>query len=1364
MPPLVSLLIAASSGLSWAQDDAALHLARVTFTADQVGSLVSPTFGDAKQNQPGVVNGRLFAGGNAVHLLADVRDPFAPVVEAVLESPHHAGEAESHQLAFVRGWNERIRAATISGRGVDLWDLTDLANPHQLAALELDGIRYGDNTEAVWGLAWDGRWLFVGGTSTGLWVVDTAEVTRPEVVARLTVAELGGVSAGPLWSMGNLLVVTTPKDHKGVATVDIGVPDDPVLLDAEIPDVKSYIGGFYGAHAWLLSPLRAYDVLTDPAAITLTSSTATLATEYVSFADGSAWIGRLRPVPGVERYDVTDPAAPVKIGELAGRTDDEPLHGYLTDDQFSFPLGNVVVLCDDEVRHGCVLAAAEARPDTTPQEVLAVWPPDESVGQPVTTRVGLSLADVIDVATLDPEDLRVQPLGGDPVVGSWGVSGTVLTFSPRAPLEADTTYEVIVPAGGLTDLFGNAVGRTTSSTFSTGAELVRVPCAVDTPAPVAVGEATTWAAGDAGQDASYAWRMGDEVVETGRRAGHVFDAPGRYTIWLDVTRDGVRRACTTVQVVHRVLPEGRPTTASTIAFDAAGRRVLVVNPDADSVTALDADTRQVLWERRVGDAPRTLALGPDDTVWVADQDSDDVTVLALADGSPVVTIPLRHGGAPYGVAVAPDGERAYVTLQGSGELVVLSTREHRELGRVALPAEQGRPQVRGLALSADGATAWVTRFVSPAAQGEVFEVDTARFSVRRTLALAYDETPDDHDRGRGVPSYLSSIALSPDGARAAIPGKKDNLSRGLARDGERLDSDNTVRTVVSFLDLGAGAEAGAERIDLDDHDAAFAATYSPRGDLVFVVSQGVNRVDVRDAYDGRPVTAASTGLAPNGLVLDDAGRLWVQDMGERTVSVFDAATVLDGSDPRLRLLGSVPTVAVEPLEPEVLLGKQLFHNAASGEMSQDGYLSCATCHLDGHDDGQVWDFTDRGEGLRNTIDLRGRAGTAHGPLHWSANFDEIQDFEHDIRNAFGGRASSPTSCWWTGSRTRSAPPRPASAPASTPSPPTWRASTPSPAVPTAPRTAASPRTPRRARGSSTSSTACRATRATSSPTAPRACATTSARCRPPQASASAVRSTASTRPRCSACGPRRPTCTTGRPPPSRPCSPARAMAPRTSPRRSAGSSRASSASWRASSPPWRTHLRPLAGALRVGAVPRCRSGCCCSSWEGCGGVATPRRPRSRAPRAADAALGPRRRSPRAPGGPRAPAARRAAPPRAWDPRRDGRTGDRSGGRSIPPGRGCRWRAWARCPDRAGRRGRRCRSRRGSRRGTRCRRRPAGGRCAPRCPARGPTSPSRGAPDPRAGPGCRAAWAPDPPGWRGPGCAARARRRVPTSPR
>ena len=96
------------------------------------------------------------------------------------------------------------------------------------------------------------------------------------------------------------------------------------------------------------------------------------------------------------------------------------------------------------------------------------------------------------------------------------------------------------------------------------------------------------------------------------------------------------------------------------------------------------------------------------------------------------------------------------------------------------------------------------------------------------------------------------------------------------------------------------------------------------------------------------------------------------------------------------------TQSVELLPAEVVVGKRIFYDASDPRMSAESYISCATCHFDGGHDGMVWDFTQRGEGLRNTTDLRGRAGMALGMVHWSGNFDEIQDFENDIRNFFGG--------------------------------------------------------------------------------------------------------------------------------------------------------------------------------------------------------------------------------------------------------------------------------------------------------------------------------------------------------------------------
>ena len=71
-------------------------------------------------------------------------------------------------------------------------------------------------------------------------------------------------------------------------------------------------------------------------------------------------------------------------------------------------------------------------------------------------------------------------------------------------------------------------------------------------------------------------------------------------------------------------------------------------------------------------------------------------------------------------------------------------------------------------------------------------------------------------------------------------------------------------------------------------------------------------------------------------------------------------------------------------------------------------MSCASCHFDGGHDGRTWDLSQFGEGLRNTLDLRGKAGMGQGPLHWSGNFDEVQDFEGQIRALNQGDGLLPT--------------------------------------------------------------------------------------------------------------------------------------------------------------------------------------------------------------------------------------------------------------------------------------------------------------------------------------------------------------------
>jgi MYXO-CTERM domain-containing protein len=166
---------------------------------------------------------------------------------------------------------------------------------------------------------------------------------------------------------------------------------------------------------------------------------------------------------------------------------------------------------------------------------------------------------------------------------------------------------------------------------------------------------------------------------------------------------------------------------------------------------------------------------------------------------------------------------------------------------------------------------------------------------------------------------------------------------------------------------------------------------------------GSGGVSMVDAYNGNTVGGIQKlTVAPDGVVLDGAGRLYVHSFLDRKVVVLDAAAALAGSAFDLPQLGEIATVDAEKLPPAVLAGKKIFYDASDPRMTQHGYISCAGCHLDGFEDGRVWDFTDRGEGLRNTTSLLGKRGIGQGRLHWSANFDEVQDFEHDIRNAFNG--------------------------------------------------------------------------------------------------------------------------------------------------------------------------------------------------------------------------------------------------------------------------------------------------------------------------------------------------------------------------
>lgn len=499
------------------------------------------------------------------------------------------------------------------------------------------------------------------------------------------------------------------------------------------------------------------------------------------------------------------------------------------------------------------------------------------------------------------------------------------------------------------------------------------------------------------------WDFGDGTelaFATGQEsAGHTYAAPGHYAVIVVARDDAGFSSASFVHTVHRELTKNRPSAASSIVYDEERAMIASVNPDNDSVTLIDAKSLEKLVEIPVYDQPVSLAFMPDGRLWVVHR--QDYAIAMIDVGSREITGNLRlpYASQPIALAISPAGDAAYVTLMATGQLVKLDPTS----GDLLDSLDVG-PWPRGLAISANGEDIYVTRFISKNERGEVTHVRASDFEVERVIELSEDTTTEDTDqKGRGLPNYLLSVTISPDGLEAWIPAKKDNMSRGLLRDGQALTQDNTLRPMLGILDLSSGEEALELRIDLDDRNLPSHVTFSPLGDYAFVSVLGSSVIEVRDVFDQSFVTAlGDPGFSPLASVLTEDGKLFVHAELSRQVSVYDVSEIISGQDQLTQKLANIPVVENEALLPAVLLGKQIFHNSEDKRMTQEGYISCASCHFEGFEDGRVWEFTDRGEGLRNTTSLLGRSGMGHGRVHWTGNFDEIQDFEGAIRGNFGG--------------------------------------------------------------------------------------------------------------------------------------------------------------------------------------------------------------------------------------------------------------------------------------------------------------------------------------------------------------------------
>jgi YVTN family beta-propeller protein len=227
------------------------------------------------------------------------------------------------------------------------------------------------------------------------------------------------------------------------------------------------------------------------------------------------------------------------------------------------------------------------------------------------------------------------------------------------------------------------------------------------------------------------------------------------------------------------------------------------------------------------------------------------------------------------------------------------------------------------------------------------------------------------------------MLLDLDAKRAYLPQTRSNTTN------MQLVFDATVFPMVNVMDLTTQKILRAERVSLDvgfrSVNMPFAVALDEANQVLMVANAGSNDVSVIDLQSDKQLARLGVGANPRGIAFDaQTNRAYVNNVLDGTISVIDMQ--------KIEVIENIHITEI-PLDPQILLGKQIFNSARVPDLTTDRWISCATCHLDGGMDARTWlGFPD---GPRNTPALFGVGKTL--PIHWSGDLDELQDVEGTFR-------------------------------------------------------------------------------------------------------------------------------------------------------------------------------------------------------------------------------------------------------------------------------------------------------------------------------------------------------------------------------
>jgi YVTN family beta-propeller protein len=436
------------------------------------------------------------------------------------------------------------------------------------------------------------------------------------------------------------------------------------------------------------------------------------------------------------------------------------------------------------------------------------------------------------------------------------------------------------------------------------------------------------------------------------------------------------------------------TVSSSLALTRDDHTLWIVNQDADSVSAIDVETRKVIAEIPLGSRapaldpatkrfdpavmPRALALVGDKKVYVVGEAANRVYVLDAEKHTILTSIVVP--AAPVSVAAAPDGSAVYVVSHEAAKITKIDTATDAVTRTLDVTEHPW-----GASVSADGASLFVTHILLDPGMSVI---DTAALTLKSKVLLADEPRstaiPFEKRLPNGEARGLYEAVPNPKGGEIWIP----HLILAVDTPQPDLDFESTVFPTISTISADgttAGARLlfqptvpGAKGAFADSVSGPRSVAFTPDGKLALLALGQSEDVLVFDTVTKVKVVGGLVRPLPSamleGIIVDHSGKhAYVDGRNTHNVTVLaiDQANVkgpvtVDGA--------AIERLAEDPMPADMRLGQRLFYTANSSKfpITKNFWVACASCHIEGGSDAVTWQFK---EGPRDT------PSNAGGPIN-----------------------------------------------------------------------------------------------------------------------------------------------------------------------------------------------------------------------------------------------------------------------------------------------------------------------------------------------------------------------------------------------